>query len=30
MKEDYSRYMLQPDVAVSSWEDAVLFLEEGS
>ena len=30
MKEDYSRYMLQPDIAVSSWEDAVLFLEEGS
>ncbi len=29
MKEDYSRHMLQPDVAVSSWEDAALFLEEG-
>lgn len=30
MKEDYSRYMLQPDVAVSTWEDAVSFLEERS
>ena len=30
MKEDHSRHMLQPDVAVSSWEDAALFLEEGS
>ena len=30
LKEDYARHMLQPDVAVSCWEDAVAFLEEGS
>ena len=30
INEDYSRHMLQPDVAVSSWEDAARFLEERS
>lgn len=30
LKEDHPRHMLQPDIAVSSWEDAVSFLEEGS
>lgn len=29
LKEDHPRHMLQPDVAVSSWEDAIAFLEEG-
>ncbi len=27
IKEDYSQYMLQPDVTVSQWEEAVQFLE---
>jgi cysteate synthase len=27
IKEDYSQYMLQPDVIVSQWEEAVQFLE---
>ncbi len=30
LKEDQPCQMLQPDVAVSSWEDAVAFLEDGS
>lgn len=27
IKEDYNQYMLQPDVTVSQWEEAVQFLE---
>jgi cysteate synthase len=30
IKEDYPRYMLQPDVTISRWEEAVQFLEERS
>lgn len=28
LREEHTRYMLQPDVAVSCWEDATQFLEE--
>ena len=30
IKEDYPRYMLQPDVTISRWEEAVQFLEDRS
>ncbi len=30
IKEDHPQYMLQPDVTVSRWEEAVQFLEERS
>jgi cysteate synthase len=30
IREDQTQYMLQPDVSISSWEEAVQFLEERS